>query len=175
MDITMGHHQHMWIMNLVWPLTALYAGVFALWTYYRVGRPMTHQAMATMKRKGAGHERSLWGAAALGATHCGSGCTLGDLVAELLAIFVPITLFGLEMFGTWVVAFVLAFIFGIAFQYFTIKPMRNLSVRNGLIAPLKADTASLVAWQVGMYGWMAIVTFVIFGHEIATTSPVFWL
>jgi hypothetical protein len=25
-----------------------------------------------------------------------------------------------------------------------------------------------------MYGWMAIVTFLIFGHEIEPTSPVFW-
>src|SRR5689334_25133752 len=32
------HRQHMWIMNLVWPLTALYAGPLALWAYYRFGR-----------------------------------------------------------------------------------------------------------------------------------------
>lgn len=25
-----------------------------------------------------------------------------------------------------------------------------------------------------MYGWMAIATFLIFGHEIEKTSPVFW-
>jgi len=32
----------------------------------------------------------------------------------------------------------------------------------------------LTAWQVGMYGWMAIATFLIFGHEIEKTNPVFW-
>jgi len=69
---------------------------------------------------------------------------------------------------------VLAFVFGIAFQYFTIAPMRNLSPVAGLEAAVKADTASLVAWQVGMYGWMAIVTFVLFGRELPKTGPVFW-
>lgn len=66
-----------------------------------------------------------------------------------------------------------AFLFGIAFQYFTIKPMKNLSVGKGLVAALKADALSLTAWQVGMYGWMAIVIFVLFG-EIPKTNPAFW-
>jgi hypothetical protein len=29
-DILAGHRQHMWIMNLVWPITALWAGPIAL-------------------------------------------------------------------------------------------------------------------------------------------------
>ena len=32
--------QKMFIMNLVWPITALYFSVFALWFYFRIGRPM---------------------------------------------------------------------------------------------------------------------------------------
>ncbi len=39
---------------------------------------------------------------------------------------------------------------------------------------LKADFLSLTFWQIGMYGWMAISTFAIFGHELPKTSPVFW-
>ncbi len=37
-DIAAGHRQHMWIMNAVWPITALYAGPLALWGYFKVGR-----------------------------------------------------------------------------------------------------------------------------------------
>jgi hypothetical protein len=33
-----GHKQHMWIMNVVWPVTALYGSVFALYAYFKVGR-----------------------------------------------------------------------------------------------------------------------------------------
>ena len=32
-----AHPQNMWIMNLVWPITALYAGPFALWGYFTAG------------------------------------------------------------------------------------------------------------------------------------------
>src|SRR5271156_4498520 len=42
------HSQKMWIMNLVWPITALYFSVFALWVYFRIGRPMGRDAMGKM-------------------------------------------------------------------------------------------------------------------------------
>lgn len=86
----------------------------------------------------------------------------------------PFTLFGKTIFAAWVVDYIAAFLFGIAFQYFTIQPMRNLSPDQGLMAARKADTLSLTAWQIGMYGWMALATFVIFGHELHKTDPVFW-
>lgn len=44
-----------------------------------------------------------------------------------------------------------------------------------LVAALKADSLSLTAWQVGMYGWMAIATFLVFGNELGKLDPVFWL
>jgi len=87
---------------------------------------------------------------------------------------VPLTLFGHAIFATSVLDYAAAFVLGIAFQYFTIKPMKGLTPVQGLVAALKADTASLTAWQVGMYGWMAIVVFGIAGHEFAKTDPVFW-
>jgi len=99
---------------------------------------------------------------AKGALHCGSGCTLSDILAEWLAFLVPAvaiwfgytTLFSEKMFAVWILDFIFAFAFGIAFQYFTIKPMRNLSVRDGLVAALKADTLSLMAdrhvWHDGL-------------------------
>jgi hypothetical protein len=37
-DILRGHSQPMKIMNVVWPITALYAGPLALWAYYSFGR-----------------------------------------------------------------------------------------------------------------------------------------
>jgi len=67
-----------------------------------------------------------------------------------------------------------AFLIGITFQYHTIKPMQQLSPARGIVAALKADTLSLTAWQVGMYGWMAIATFAIFGTELDSGKPVFW-
>lgn len=44
------------------------------------------------------------------------------------------------MFGAWVVDYFLALGFGIVFQYFTIAPMRDLSLGQGLFAAAKADS-----------------------------------
>jgi hypothetical protein len=176
-DIWSGHRQHMWIMNLVWPITALYAGPVALWAYFKVGRGARHEHMPAgmeMEAMAPKQDRPFWQSVALGATHCGSGCVLGDIVSEWFTFFVPLILFGKGIFGAWVLDYILAFLFGIAFQYFTITPMRKLTPGQGLKAALKADSLSLTFWQVGMYGWMAIATFVIFGHELSKLSPVFW-
>ena len=119
-------------------------------------------------------QKPFWQSVVVGALHCGSGCTLGDIVVETFVLFVPFVLFGHAIFGAWVLDYIVAFLFGIAFQYFTIKPMKNLSPGEGLKAAVKADTLSLTAWQVGMYGWMAIATFVIFKQELKANDPVFW-
>lgn len=37
------HPQHMWIMNVVWPVTALFGSVLALWGYYSYGRLAAHE------------------------------------------------------------------------------------------------------------------------------------
>lgn len=176
-DIARGNRQHMWIMDIVWPLTVLYSGPLGLWAYYHIGRLSTHTAMQEAKQRGVdppSKTKPFWQKAAIGTTHCGSGCTLGDMLAESFVAVVPLTLFGHRIFGSWLLDYILAFLFGIAFQYFTIKPMKNLSAGKGIVAALKADTLSLTAWQVGMYGWMAIVVFVIFGHELPKTAPLFW-
>jgi len=165
--------QKMWIMNLVWPLTALFGTVIWLAAYFAWGRhaPGSHrqrQPFAVMVTKGT--------------SHCGAGCTLADIIVEWSAFAFPALamsfgwhrIFSEKTFAVWIPDFIVAFLLGIAFQYFTIKPMRDLSVKDGIIAAIKADTLSLTAWQVGMYGWMALVTFAIFGHELDKGGPVFW-
>jgi hypothetical protein len=175
--IARGHRQHMWIMNVVWPVTALYAGPLGLWAYFRWGRLSTHHAMQQAQRRGTvppAQQKPHWQTVATATTHCGSGCTLGDLAAEWFLVLVPLTLFGRPIFAAWALDYALAFLFGIAFQYFTIKPLKKLSIAEGVRAALKADALSLSAWQLGMYGWMAVVVFGLVGRELPKTSPVFW-
>lgn len=169
-DIAAGRRQPMAIMNLVWPITALYAGPLGLWAYWRLGRVPKHGTDGDQ----AHGDRPFAHSVMLAATHCGSGCTLGDLSAEALLLAVPFTLFGSELLTGWTLDFVFAFVIGIAFQYFTIRPMGELSPREALVAALKADTLSLCAWQVGMYGWMAIATFGLFHGQLDKSGPVFW-
>jgi len=172
--------QHMWVMNLVWPLTALFGSVLWLAAYYIWGR-------SSGDHKRDMEQKPPFAAMVLkGASHCGAGCTLGDIVAEWLALAVPAvavwlgwhSLFAEKTFAVWISDFILAFLFGIAFQYFTIKPMRDLSVGQGIVQALKADVASITAWQVGMYGIMALIQFgwfrPSFGGIAPVASPEFW-
>jgi hypothetical protein len=176
-DLLAGHRQQMWIMDVVWPVTALYAGPLALYAYYTVGRLSTRERVPQAQVRGEenpGKRKPFWQMVGVGATHCGAGCTLGDICAEWIMFAAPLALFGHKLFGSWVIDYLFAYAFGIAFQYFTIAPMRHLSVGQGIWAAIKADTLSLTAWQVGMYGWMALVVFMIFGRELEKTDPVFW-
>jgi hypothetical protein len=181
--------QHMWIMNLVWPLVALFGSVIALWAYWRYGLLATHRAMMEAKKrqdKPANERKPFAASVGIAAGHCGSGCALGDLIAEFLALAFPAVavwfgwhwLFAEKMFAVWVLDFILAFVFGIGFQYFTIAPLSGLGLLDGLIAALKADTLSLAAWQIGMYGLMAIAQFWffrgVFNANIDASMSEFW-
>ena len=46
------HPQHMWIINIVWPVTALFGAVWILWQYFKYGRFAEHRLVHEAKRKG---------------------------------------------------------------------------------------------------------------------------
>jgi hypothetical protein len=139
------HPQRMWIMNLVWPLTMLYLGPLGLWYYWRAGR-----------KSGKQDRRAFWKPVLKGSMHCGAGCALGDFIGEWLVFLLGIRVLGSDLLTKYLFAFMLAYAFGIFFQYFAIAPMRQLSFGAGLVAAIKADTLSLLAFEVGMFAWMAV-------------------
>jgi Domain of unknown function (DUF4396) len=144
----LGRRQSMAIMEAVWPLTLLYWGPLGLAFYFWFGRGMKMPHAHKM-------DRPMWQAVFTGATHCGAGCALGDFIGDWIAFAVGLTVLGSELGGKFLLAFVLAYLFGILFQYFSVAPMRGLGLRDGLIAAVKIDTLSLLAYQVGMFAWMA--------------------
>jgi hypothetical protein len=173
-DIIAGRHQHMAIMNVVWPLTALYGGILALIAYLAFGRAMKMEG--PMKQRGMKHDRPMWQSTFLGATHCGAGCMAGDVLTDgALFLLGASTLLGSALLTSYVFDFVAAYLLGIVFQYFAIVPMRHLSPGEGIVAAIKADTLSLIAFQVGMYAWMAIYQKLLFHPSLEADSPVFWL
>ena len=119
--------------------------------------------------------RPYWQSVALSALHCGAGCTLADIIGEWFTNYVPVTVAGSQLVGNWVLDFVLALIIGVYFQFYAIREMEKISVGNALTRAFKADFFSLLSWQVGMYGWMAIVYFVLFINEpLPKDTWIFW-
>jgi len=193
-----GRRQPMGVMNFVFPITALYFGPLALafyWRWARVpasGAANTRQvssmaAMPAMAGHGgpAGHEmparqerrRPGWVTIAIETSHCGAGCALGDLISEFLIFWLALSIAGHMLGAEYVGDYLLALAFGIVFQYFAIAPMRGLGVRDGLVAAAKADVISLTAFEIGLFGWMAIFQLVLFTgvSALTTGSAAYWL
>ncbi|TQS73738.1 DUF4396 domain-containing protein [Rhodobacteraceae bacterium] len=180
---------HMAIMAWVWPICALFGHVIVAWFYFKHARAPAHPHHHTHNHHDMAHDQGSGAtvvSVAKGSLHCGAGCTLGDIIAESLVIAFPLILlplgypgfWGDQIFAIWMLDFILAFAIGVVFQYFAIKPMRDLSVGQAIKSAIKADAASLSAWQLGMYGVMAVFHFGLFSHHwgitVTATRPEFW-
>lgn len=179
-DFFRGHRQRMWIMHLVWPITALYLGPLAVLLYAST-RPLSLSGSPQpkgrfrelMKKADPTREQS-----AVAVSHCGAGCVLGDIIGEttLFALGASVATFvaGSEFATRVVVDLVLAYVLGIVFQYFTIVP--RLSRGKGILLAMRADTIAILAFQIGMFAWMALSHFVFFSgpRRIQPNLAVFW-
>jgi hypothetical protein len=159
-----GQRQDNWIMEIVWPLTALYLGPLALWLYWRYGRASAYP------------ERSMWVSTAFATSRYGAGCTFGNIIGSS-AVF----LFGLKV--AWLNAlvelpldFVLAFGLGIYFLYLADPPQVARGLREALAATVRAHGLRLLVFQTGVFSWMILAQMAVLApHGIRADSPTFWL
>ena len=174
--VVLGNWQHMAIMDLAFPLTALYMGPIALWAYFARGRRMSRKRMhmhaAGMKE---GPRDSLW-QVSLSDSHCGAGCALGDVGGEWIVWATGLAIGSTAELGPeYILDLPLAWIFGILFQYFVIAPLRG---QVGELAPLgdaiKSDTLSVLSFEVGLFGWMALAHYVIWKPPLPIDSSSHW-
>jgi hypothetical protein len=170
-----GHRQRMPIMEAVWPVTALYLGPVAVLAYRRYGRPSTPRWLAEHNRDEP-PDKPRWASTALGVSHCGAGCTLGDIAAEFAVFGAAVTIAGQALYAEMIGDYLAALALGIVFQYFAIAPMRGLGLRKGLAQAAKADVLSLTSFEIGLFGWMTLMSTVFFPapRHLHPDSPVYW-
>ena len=77
-DILNGNRQKMKVMNIVWPITGIYFGPVGLWGYLKMGR--------------TDNEQPFWQKVFVSTSHCGAGCTFGDLIGEWGIFLIGFTL-----------------------------------------------------------------------------------
>lgn len=162
-----GHRQPMWIMEVVWPVTALYFGPLALLGYRAWGRPAAEC--------GRHEDKPDYAVTAVGVSHCGAGCSIGDVVAEFAVFALGATIAGIPLLAEYAGDYLAAVALGVVFQYFAIAPMRNLPIGKGLLDAAKADVLSLTSFEVGLFGWMALMFFVFFPQpHLTPADPAYW-
>jgi hypothetical protein len=174
----LGNRQHMAIMNPVWPISALYLGPLALWAYYTRGRRMSLKQMSahTTDRMAGDDDPISWWQVSLSDSHCGAGCVLGDIGGEWIVWVTGWTIGSTAALGPeFILDLPLAWTFGILFQYFAIAQRRG---QIGQLAPLpdaiKADTLSILSFEIGLFGWMAIVHYILWSPPLPTDSSSWW-
>ena len=144
-----------------------------------VHRDMVHAAGLERPRGSAQPvvaEKPRWVTIAIEVSHCGSGCTLGDVIAEWTIYALALTAAGHALFAEYIGDYVLALALGIIFQYFAIAPMRGLGFWEGLKVAARADFISLTFFEIGLFGWMALMAFVFFPapHHLMPNSAAYW-
>lgn len=163
--------QHMSVMNITWPITGLYFPVVGWWLYTTMGR-----AEGT---SGSGHghhhaSKPKWQRVFVGVTHCGGGCTLGDSIAAPIVAVTGFTLLGSELLGHYAGAFIGAYLFGLLFQILPMLEMGETNIARAFVNAVKADTLSLVAFEIGMFGWLTIAFLGLMGQTPPVASAEYW-
>jgi Domain of unknown function (DUF4396) len=184
-----GNRQMMSIMEYVWPITSLYLNAFGLWAYWKMGRPdsmprsqtsmrdMDH--MQEMEMKPMRHrQKQFWESVFVSATHCGAGCEIGDFIGEwLVFLIIPgVLVAGSLLYTEYAVDFVFAYLLGIVFQYIPIRQAKTEMTRAEIWKDsIKAESLSIIAFEVGLFGWMAFFNLSLFGSGVIDPSmPVYW-
>jgi hypothetical protein len=144
---------------------------FGLAFYWFVGRRMPPRYAEEHGKV----EFPYWIRVGVSATHCGGGCTLGDILSETLIYVAGISLFGAAIFTSYGLDYVFAVVIGIAFQFAAIRGMRKLSFGTTLGRAAKADVMSLTAFEIGLFTWMGLMFWVFFADpHLEPNEATYW-
>jgi len=166
-----GYRQRTSVMSVVWPITALYFGPLALPAYYRWGRPRSEK---WREEHGATPEKSLPAAAATGGTLGGAASAIGHVLGVPLVVFSGLTIAGQALWVMILVIAVIATALLFAFEYFfSTVPTRGLPRGKGLKVALLIALVTVLAFDVGMGGWMLVLHFLFFMPPLTDVTFLF--
>ncbi|MDQ3607962.1 MAG: DUF4396 domain-containing protein [Actinomycetota bacterium] len=150
-----GHRQPQRVMEALWPLSALYLGPLALPVYNRFGRTRS----ATWQGKsGTTVDRSITATAVPSGLPGGVSSGLAHVVAVPFVVATGLTIANVDMWAMVAIITVLAtaLIFAFEYVFFTAKDRRVPGLR-GVRPALVVATITVVAFDLGMLGWMLIL------------------
>lgn len=149
-----GQRQPSRAMEIVWPVTALYLGPFALLAYARYRRPGPGPGRATAPDPRPAGTTNALGLGLPG----GAASVVAHLVGVPLVVLTGWTIAGLDMWAMVAVIAVIAL--GLLFVFEYSSRAAASTPEGGRSTPLRAATvalATIVAFDVGMVGWMVVL------------------
>jgi len=152
-----GYRQRLRAMEVVWVTSALYLGPLAVLAYSRWGRPRSEK---WQDEHGDAPEKSLPVAAATGGLTGGAASALAHVVGVPLVVLSGLTIAGLDLWAMILVIAVMATALLFAFEYFfSTARERELAPARGLGVALLIALVTVLAFDVGMGGWMLFLHF----------------
>jgi hypothetical protein len=140
-----GHRQPTRTMEVVWPVSALYLGPFALLLYRRWGRPRSTPVVAATGLAG------------------GAASALAHLVGVPLVVLSGLTIAGIDLWPMILVIAVIATALLAAFE---------AAAGKDLVAAAVLALVTVLAFDLGMGGWMLLLHFT--ENMPSATTMAFW-
>jgi len=166
-----GYRQPTGVMGVVWPITALYFGPLALPAYQRWGRPRSEK---WRREHGSAPEKSLPVAAATGGIPGGAASAVGHVIGVPLVVLTGLTIAGQSLWVMILVIAAIATVLLFAFEYFfSTVPARGLPAGRGLGVALLIALVTVLAFDVGMGGWMLVMHFLLFMPPLTDVTFLF--
>lgn len=152
-----GQRQRVGAMNVVWPITGLYLGPLAVSAYLRYGRlgSETRQA-AHGSPRAKDRPAEAFSAGAPG----GAASLIGHVLGVPVVVLLGLTIAGLELWA--MIAAVAMIAVALLFTYeffFSTVPARRLSPGQGVGVAALIAFATVLAFDIGMGGWMLFLHF----------------
>jgi len=166
-----GHRQPVQIMEPVWVLSALWLGPFVLPLYAVTGR---RRSARWQSAHPGGQEVGLPLAAATGGLAGGAASLIGHVIGVPLVLATGLSLFGVDMFAMIAVIAVLAILMLLGFELAVRgRPGRETAAAAGLGTALAVAVVTVVAFDLGMGGWMLLLHYNGFMPPVTSVSFLF--
>ena len=163
-----GYRQRVRSMEAVWVLSALWLGPFALALYARTGRPRSAKWQA---QHPSGVELGHAAAAASGGLPGGAASLIAHVIGVPVVLAAGWSLFGVDMFAMMALIAVLAIAMLFLFEYSTAARREVGAATVG--GALLVATVTVLAFDLGMVGWMLLLHVNQLMPPVTSTSFVF--
>ena len=149
-----GYRQRSVAVEAVWVISALWLGPFVLPLYAKAGRSRSAKWKA---QQAADRPLDLATETAAGSLPGAAASTISHVVAVPFVLATGLSLFGLPMYAMIGIILVLAIAMLWAFEYATAN--RHKVGAMSVATALAVATVTVVAFDVGMVGWMLVLHF----------------
>jgi hypothetical protein len=148
-------HQQKGAMSIVWPIAGLFLGPVAIWAHNRWGGSGDAAAVPSQTP----HPQELAGKTIAASTPGGAAATVGHFIGVPLVIASGATIAGTNLWVMIIVIALLAIGMLFVFEYFFASAARRSDGKRKAGLALLSATFTVVAFDVGMGGWMLLMHF----------------